>query len=572
MLQSTALGILKSGKNVFLTGSAGAGKTYLLNQYIQLLRDHGVPLAITASTGIAATHIGGQTIHSWSGLGIKEEITEHDLEKIAKKKKVRERIEQVQVLIIDEISMLSAQNLENINKILQYFKVSWEPFGGIQVIFSGDFFQLPPVSKERIPNYKKFAFMAPIWRNADLKVCYITEQFRQNEDSLSDFLNEIRSGEISDSGYDDLRECLENAQHEFESSIKLFSHNADVDRINAEELDKLETLPQFFFAKKSGTKTLLDSFRKSLLAHEELMLKEGAQVIFIKNNPEGDYQNGTMGVITGFSTDGWPIVETYDGVEIVAKPVEWSITDEFGKIMASFVQVPLRLAWAITVHKSQGMTLDSAEMDLSKTFESGQGYVALSRVKSWSGLRLLGCNQTALQLDPLALKADARFQELSAELDAEYESKSNQEIEADFHTFLQKSGGTMDPKAIQKNREKQNEPVQETIKISTYALTKKLVEAQKSLVEIMNERCMSEETIIKHLEVLRDQHEDLDLGYLKPEETRFLEMKKGFEKAHEIASENDRLSDGTVKLRYVFEVLNEKYFYRELKLARLFLR
>lgn len=570
MLQSTALKILKSGKNVFLTGSAGAGKTYILNKYIQSLRDHGVPVAITASTGIAATHIGGQTIHSWSGLGIKEEITDRDLEKIAKKKKVRERIENVRVLIIDEISMLSAQNLENINKILQYFKLNWLPFGGVQVIFSGDFFQLPPVSKERLPNFKKFAFMAHIWRRSDLHICYLTEQYRQSEDSLADFLNEIRSGEISDSGYDSLREAMENAQEKAECTVKLFTHNADVNLINAEELSKLETSPQFFFAEKSGTKTLIDSLQKSVLALDELVLKEGSQVIFVKNNFEEGYLNGTMGVVTGFTTDNWPIVETEDK-EIVAKPVEWGIADDFGKIVASFVQVPLRLAWAITVHKSQGMTLDSAEMDLSKTFESGQGYVALSRVKSWSGLRLLGCNQTALQLDPLALKADKRFQELSAEAEEQISGKNDEYIDKSFAQFVLHNGGTMDPEAMKRNQQRLSLDSEKTEKVSTYFLTKKLIEAGKSLAQIVGERKMSEDTIIKHLEVLKKEHSDLDLSAFKPAEDRLIEMKDGFITAEETASSKDRDVEGRPKLKYVFELLNEKYFYRELKLARLFL-
>ena len=142
MQQATALKILKSGQNVFLTGSAGSGKTHLLNQYIAYLRAHGVKVAVTASTGIAATHLAGQTIHSWSGLGVKEVITSKDLERIAKKKPVRQRLEQAQVLIIDEISMLSGQNLAGVDQILKHFKGSGEAFGGVQVVFCGDFFQL----------------------------------------------------------------------------------------------------------------------------------------------------------------------------------------------------------------------------------------------------------------------------------------------------------------------------------------------------------------------------------------------------------------------------------------------
>jgi len=273
MLQSTALKIMKAGENVFLTGSAGAGKTYVLNQYIQYLRERGVPVAITASTGIAATHLGGQTIHSWSGLGIREEITERDLEKIAKKKKVRQRLEKVEVLIIDEISMISKQTLGCIDQILRFFKVSFAPFGGIQVIFSGDFFQLPPVSKERLNSREKFAFMSPVWKKLDLKVCYLTEQYRQNSCALTEVLNEMRSGEISDMTQDALLEKLEESRENNEEfAIKLYTHNADVDRINREELKKLPGSTEMFFGKFAGAKALGKALIKSAAINVELTI------------------------------------------------------------------------------------------------------------------------------------------------------------------------------------------------------------------------------------------------------------------------------------------------------------
>ncbi len=442
MLQSTALSVLKTGVNVFLTGSAGAGKTYVLNQYIEYLKANGVPLAITASTGIAATHINGQTIHSWSGLGIKDELTDKDLDKIAKRKVVRERLEKVEVLIIDEVSMLSLQNLECINQILQFFKINRKPFGGIQVILCGDFFQLPPVTRERIPNWQKFAFMAPVWVEAEMKVCYLTEQYRQDDFGLLTLLNEIRSGEVSDSSQDLLMEKLEDSQHrQDEQSIKLFTHNADVEAVNLEMLANLEGKTEHYYAYLDGDDSLVESLRKSVLAPEHLKLKEGAQVIFVKNNFELGYLNGTLGTIIGFNTDGWPVVEDLDGHEILAKPEDWSIVNEYHQPVATYSQVPLRLAWAITVHKSQGMTLDAAVIDLSKTFEPGQGYVALSRVKTWGGLTLKGCNDRALQMDPLVRKADERFQELSTDNERGYLALDAKVLEELQTTFITRVGG-----------------------------------------------------------------------------------------------------------------------------------
>ena len=388
MLQATALKILKAGQNVFLTGSAGAGKTYLLNQYIAYLRERGVHIAVTASTGIAATHIGGQTIHSWSGLGIKDEILPHDLEKIAKRKPIRDRMKAVEVLLIDEISMLSAQNLKGVDTILRYFKQNNSAFGGIQVIFCGDFFQLPPVSRERRPSYERLAFMAPCWVEADLQICYLTEQFRAGDNDLLNVLNEIRSGDFTDSSQDLLYEKLEqSAEHPPDDNIiKLYTHNIDVDTVNAEALKNLEADKEFFYATTTGDKKLVETLRKTVLAPDDLTLKVGANVMFVKNNYEAGYMNGTLGTVTGFSKDGWPLVTTFDDREIEAKPSEWSVVNEYNQPLASYAQVPLRLAWAITVHKSQGMTLDSAAMDLSKTFEPQASLQAFTNSKPTSAL------------------------------------------------------------------------------------------------------------------------------------------------------------------------------------------
>lgn len=570
MLQETALNILKSGKNVFLTGSAGAGKTYVLNQYIQYLRERGVATAITASTGIAATHISGQTIHSWSGVGIKDEITPADLEKLAKKKPLRDQIESTQVLIIDEISMLSGKTLSNINQILQFFKVSFEAFGGIQVIFCGDFFQLPPVSKNREPNYKKFAFMDPSWVDSKLHICYLTEQHRQSGDQLSELLNEIRSGEVSESMGEMLRENMEESATKDFPAIKLFTHNADVDNVNIKELKKLETEENNFYGETEGNAQLANAMKKSVLAPEELCLKEGAQVIFVKNNYEMGYLNGTMGTITGFSTDLFPIVTTLDGNEIIAKQTDWSVYDESGQVVAAYKQIPLRLAWAITVHKSQGMTLDEAEIDLSKTFEPGQGYVALSRVRSWEGLHLKGCNHQALILDELAMKADKRFQELSDINEGNFQDQNQETLEQMWKQFIIKSGGTTDPVLIEDIKSKLGKPKKVLPKVSTYDQTKKLVEMGKTLEEIIETRGISENTIINHLIQLKKDHPDLNLDLYKPAPEVLEEIQLAEQVLREINDPEDFDQKGLIKLKVLFEQLEEEYSYDDIKHARIF--
>jgi len=437
MTQDKALAILKAGRNIFLTGSAGTGKTHVLNTYIKYLNKYKIPLAVTASTGIAATHIKGQTIHSWAGMGIKDDMSIKDLHKLNSNKALKRKIEKVKVLIIDEISMLHQKQLNLVDKILQFIKDSNHAFGGVQIVLCGDFFQLPPIGNGYELSRDKFAFMSESWVNADLNICYLTEQFRQNNNQLSLILDEIRLNQISETSKNLLDSAI-NSSTQISTPIRLYTHNADVDRINQEELKKIDAPEKNFWATTKGKKDLVDALKKSVIVGEKLSLKIGAKVMFVKNNQDKGYINGTLGTVIGFSEIGFPIVKTSLKKEIIATTEEWSIDNETGTSIASFIQIPLRLAWAITIHKSQGMTLDAAELDLTKTFEKGQGYVALSRLRAIENLKLIGYNQTALQIDQLALKADIRFKELSDLLDQETDLKA---LEKELETFRLASGG-----------------------------------------------------------------------------------------------------------------------------------
>jgi ATP-dependent exoDNAse (exonuclease V) alpha subunit len=438
MTQDKALALLKSGKNIFLTGSAGTGKTYVLNQLIQHLKDSKIEVAVTASTGIAATHIKGGTIHSWAGIGVKQTLSTKDLEYIKKKKYLRDQFNKTKVLIIDEISMLHLDQLNTIHSVLEYCLGNSRAFGGLQVILCGDFFQLPPIGQFNEPSRDKFAFMSSAWQFADFNICYLTEQYRQNNNQLTGILEEIRSANVTEKSIKLLNKA---SNTEFESGMeptKLYTHNIDVDKINNTHLASLPGKSRFFKAKTTGEKALITTLKKQVLTLNEMQLKIGAKVMFVKNHPEKIYINGTLGEVVKYSKLGFPIVKTLDNTEVIASTEEWSIVNEVGQVLASYKQIPLRLAWAITVHKSQGMTLDAAELDLGKTFERGQGYVALSRLRDINRLRLLNFNQIALEVDPLALKADKRFQELSNELD---ESTNTDKLKDESKTFIRSIGG-----------------------------------------------------------------------------------------------------------------------------------
>lgn len=411
MTQSDALEILKLGHNVFLTGQAGSGKTYVLNKYIKYLKREKIAVAITATTGIAATHLGGITIHSWSGLGARGAMNRNDMEKLVANKRTRSRIRSTKVLIIDEISMLHAYRLDMVEQICRMAREDERPFGGLQIIVCGDFFQLPPIDEQNMPQ-AAFAFGSPAWNAADLKVCYIDEQHRQFDGRFLSILNAIRTNEIDQETYDVLM-TRHNAKLPPEYyPTRLYTHNVDVDTINMGQLEKLEAAGREYFMHSGGRKEVVETLKRGCLAPEMLIIKPGAVVMFIKNNFENNYVNGTLGKVIRFEDNGWPVVETTNGLEIVAEPQEWKIEDQ-GKVFAVISQVPLRLAWAITIHKSQGMSLDSAEIDLARTFTYGMGYVALSRVRSLDGIRLLGINPMALSVDEKISEMDSIFRKLS---------------------------------------------------------------------------------------------------------------------------------------------------------------
>jgi len=409
MKQKEALDILKSGYNVFLTGAPGSGKTFLLNKYINYLRKKGINVSITASTGIAATHMGGTTLHSWSGLGIREELGEHEIKLISEKGYLRKKIKNTDVLIIDEISMIKPLQFEAVNKICQYAKRSSRPFGGIQIVCSGDFFQLPPVEKDG--KQIKFVVESEIWQKMEMKICYLDEQFRTKDKKLTKILNYIRENKAKES-----KELL-FAEHKKNKPLKhtptkLYTHNVDVDSINSTELAKIKGKEFYYQMTSKGHEIVIETLKRSCLAPQKLVLKKGAEVMFLKNNFEAGYVNGTQGRVVDFVAADLPVVQTYDGKKITVKYADWIIED--GKtIVAGISQMPLRLAWAITVHKSQGMNLDTAEIDLSRCFLEGMGYVALSRLRTLKGLKLMGINDLAFRVNSQALELDKEFRKLS---------------------------------------------------------------------------------------------------------------------------------------------------------------
>lgn len=566
-MQSTALKILKTGQNVFLTGSAGTGKTHILNDFVLYLKSRKIIPTIVAPTGIAASHLNGQTIHSYFSLGIRDSIDEEFISLLLDKKYLQTRFKKLKILIIDEISMVSPNVFSSIDKILRAFKQSDEPFAGIQVILSGDFFQLPPISRNR--DEKRFAWQSPSWKELDLQTCYLEKKFRQDDNQLIFVLDEIRSGQVSQRSHDILNARLQKDLDIDFTPTKLYTHNMDVDRINNDELRSIDKESQLFKYTSEGAKSNIEKLFKSALVQEELTLKKDAVVMFIKNNPEKHYINGTTGVVIDFSKDEvkLPIVKLSNGYIVKVEYEDWTIENDKGKIQAKISQIPLKLAWAITIHKSQGMTLDAAQIDLSKTFEVGQGYVALSRIKNIEGLKLMGFNDNALSVDSLILSIDPRIKQASKKAADKIEDYEENQVKAIQLSYIQRLGGTIDQKEIEKQKVLLNQEPKIEEKVPNHIKTKNLIETSLTLQDLAKNAGFSVSTIMNHLSLLKKEDIDFDISKYMPNLSTINLINEALVQIKETNKEEDFSEDGKIRLKPIFTKLDGKVSYDDIKMA-----
>jgi hypothetical protein len=340
---------------------------------------------------------------------------------------------------------------------------------------------------------------------------------------------------------------------------KLFSHNADVDRINAAELAKIHGTAKKFRMSDKGKDTLVAGLKRGCLSPETLELKEGAVVMFTKNSPQGKFVNGTLGVVIGWDTDGAPIVKTKDGKRIVTEPMEWQL-EEQGKVKASVAQIPLRLAYAMTVHKSQGMSMDAAIMDLSRAFEYGQGYVALSRVRRLSGVYLTGINARALEVHPEILEKDRDFRAASdAARDAFEEMPPAEPVDMQ-KKFVKAMGGAWmeEGKENANTKRAPRSGARDGALPGRLAETLQVVRDSKSLKDAAKARGFVASTIVHHLEELSE------LGLLDRPDFAHLVPADIIDEIHEAiaASPEEKLSS-------IFHALNGRHSFETIRLVRL---
>ena len=430
MRQALALEILLAGESVLLTGAAGAGKTYTLNQFIRLAKHNGKHVSVTATTGLAATHLGGTTIHAWAGIGIHDELPGGFADHMAKGR--REIIEKTDVLVIDEISMLHDFRLDMVDDVCRIVRKKPDvPFGGIQVVMSGDFFQLPPINRDGSRN-GGFVVGSNAWQELDPVICYLEEQHRQDDDTLLDILNALRGGDLRRHHAETLLARV-GVEPSDATLTELHTVNIDVDRLNEQRLDELVGDEIEYTQSTTGSENYVETLQRSVLAPARLRVKQGALVMAVKNALDRKYVNGSIGTVIDFEPGTeYPIVQFQNGRTVSMQPESWELRDG-DKKRASITQIPLRLAWAITVHKSQGMTLDAARIDLRRAFVEGMGYVALSRVKSLDTLYLAGINRMALQMSEAAHTIDGDLRQRAAratERFAHLETKARERAEA----------------------------------------------------------------------------------------------------------------------------------------------
>jgi ATP-dependent DNA helicase PIF1 len=387
---------VKSGCNVFLSGAAGTGKTFTIKEIVQWGKPQ-LNVAVTSSTGTSAITIGGRTVHSYLGIGLAQKDA-YQLYMLVQRKypKTVQKLKDLKILVIDEISMISAELLDKISEYLQHVRRNKAPFGGLQMILCGDMCQLPPVNGE-------FCFNSEVWKSASFVCIELKRQMRQtNDDLFAKMLNELRFGVCSNETYKVLKGCKNPSFGEIQPTI-LYSKNVNVDSINEREFLKLSEggaemrIYETVYSQNKNSKT----WAESLKLPNTVELCIGAQVVLTVNLcvDEG-FANGSRGMVTGFTEDG-PIVLFKNGEQIIIEP--WSFSDENDEAVTNEDKIwacviPLKLAYAMTIHKSQSMTLDAVIVDLGPSiFEYGQAYVALSRVRDLKSVKVVNISKSSFR-------------------------------------------------------------------------------------------------------------------------------------------------------------------------------
>lgn len=394
--QQKALQTLKGPQNVFLTGAAGSGKSHLLRAYLKEI-PADMKVAVLASTGVAAIMLGGRTFHSFFGLGILEGGPQATIDRALKDNRVRKRLQKASLVIIDEVSMLSGEQLQTAETIARKARESSSSWGGLRIIAVGDFAQLPPVNV--FSRGKDWAFLNQVWELSDFAPVVLNETMRTKDSAFLAVQNDLRLGLFTNR----VRDFLDSRMRARSSGemTTLFSRRDSVDQFNLEKLSSLDSPSLHYKTEYLGKAKDIESFRKHSPLPEEISLKRGALVMLRQNDPQGAYVNGSLGHIVDGSNNVLRIKLMRKGEEIEVERTSFTLLNADGEPVVVARNFPVNLAWAMTIHKAQGATLDRVNVELTHAWEPGQAYVAVSRVRSADGLFIQGWRPGAILADPL---------------------------------------------------------------------------------------------------------------------------------------------------------------------------
>ncbi len=392
--QQMAYEILQSGENVFVTGGAGSGKSYLIRQFMKKLDPKSMP--ILASTGAAAVLLGGRTFHSFFGLGIMEGGPRETLKRGQEDMKLLKRLAQVEGVIIDEISMIPSSAFEVAEGLARHARQSSLPWGGMRVIVVGDFAQLPPVT--RSGQKREWSFLSHIWEQSGFQNVELLENQRTYDQSFLQVLNEVRKGKVN-SQVKDYLDLKVREHDEDDEGTRLFPRRDQSEDFNYKKLSQISSeevrIPSIYL----GEERLIEALKKNSPVPGELVIKVGCRVLFLQNDPQKRWVNGTKGTVVDIAPDKIT-VEKDSFRQVTVEKNQFSIQNAEGRTVASVINFPLTLGYATTIHKSQGSTLDELWVDLSRLWEPGHAYVALSRLRTGEGLKLLGWSPRSIITDP----------------------------------------------------------------------------------------------------------------------------------------------------------------------------
>lgn len=396
--QQTALEILQSGDNVFLTGGAGSGKSFVVREFMKDLNPKEFPLL--ASTGAAAVLLGGRTFHSFFGIGIMEGGAQATYERASRDVRLLKRISQVEGVIIDEISMIPGEALFVAEQLAQKARDSKLPWGGMRIIVVGDFGQLPPVTKNG--QRRDWCFLTETWNKTGFLTTELCHNQRVSDSHFLDVLSEVRSGKMTPRVVEFLND--RTRQHdEDHPGTRLFPRREQSENYNQKKLSEIREDEVVIDSIYLGEDKFVQSLKKSAPVLEQLKLKIGCRVLFLKNDPQKRWVNGTRGIVTDIQPEFITVRKDFGdrlGREVKVEKFQFSMMDAEGQVKASAIQFPLILAYATTIHKSQGTTLDELWCDLGNLWEPGHAYVALSRLREPSGLNIVRWNTRSFMVDP----------------------------------------------------------------------------------------------------------------------------------------------------------------------------